>query len=142
MTEVTVDGHTYRVGKLDAKTQFHVARRLGPAVLAVGAPLLGMLGAERKAETSDLLALAGPVAQAMALMSDADANYVIDRCMSVVARQQEDRWAPVATATGVFMFQDMEWVTLVRLTVEVLRENLGNFFQTAPDAGPSSASPT
>ena len=38
-----IAGHDYAIGKIDAFAQFHVARRLAPAILAMGHSALALL---------------------------------------------------------------------------------------------------
>ncbi len=70
-----------------------------------------------------------PVSKIMAQMSDEDSNYIILTCLSVVRREDKGgKMAPVVTESGLFMFsQDMDMAVMLRLVVEVLKENLGNF---------------
>ncbi len=61
-------------------------------------------------------------------MSDEDTNYIIFSCLGVVGRAQSDgRFAPVV-AGDRFMFQDLHMVLMVRLVVEVIKENYSGFF--------------
>lgn len=125
--ETEINGQQYRTGKLNAIQQFHVARRLAPALWAMGAAAAG-------AELTDLsdagaLMKLGPVAEALAKMSDADTEYILKTCMSVVARQQGQGWAAVQAQNGsALMFEDIDLPVMMRLTFVVVQENLGNFF--------------
>lgn len=117
-TDLPLDGHVYRIGRMDALTQFHVARRLGPVIASL---------AEGGADFSILDVMAGAT-QVIAKMSDEDVNYIINRCLLVVARVVEgSRPAPVMRGNQ-FMFNDITMPQMVRLAVEVIKENLGPFF--------------
>lgn len=97
--EIDIDGNTYRISKLDALSQFHVARKLAPVVTAVGTAIF-----RPEVNTSDAaMMLAGPIAEVVSKMSEEDVNYVIKKCLAVVVRKQDDRWAAVMSGQGVFM---------------------------------------
>jgi len=119
---VEVNGHSYRIGKMPAKEQFHVMRRLGPAImgfLASGVNGGGMAGAM------------GPILDHLSKMSDEDSDYVLDHCLSVVQRAQGNDWAKVRAPNGALLFNDIELPQLLNLTRAVLTENLRGFFPAA-----------
>lgn len=141
-----IGGHTYAFGKMDARRQFHVARRVGPLLALMGnvAAAVAHIPAsdEAKAENAQneeaagrFLLFMGPLAEKLQEMSDEDLDYVINACLSVTSRKEGERWAPMMAADGrSFMFQDLALPQLLQLTVESLRENLGNFFDTVGGA--------
>lgn len=141
MRELKVAGELYQVGKLNAMQQLHVTRRLGPTLIVLGISM-EMLKKGMKIDMDDLVASAGPVMEFVSKMSDEDFNYVVFTCLSVVKRQSAGAWAEVTTkgAEPRFMFADMEMGETIRLVVEVLRDNLGNFLkgldeeQTSPSS--------
>jgi len=110
-------------GTLDAFTQLHVARKLAPAI-----PLLeGVLADRNAGKDSTVLAVL-----ALAQLSDADTEYVMRKCLSVVVRQTPDaKPAKLLAADGTLMFQDTPMAVLLALTVTVIDEALGDFFRTA-----------
>lgn len=119
MSEIEVGGNRYRLGRLNAFEQHHVLRRLG----------VGGLLSEAKA--------------------DADSEYVMKLCLSVVERQQKAGWAPVVTkpttkgdpTTSQLVFDDIKLMELYELVGKVVDENLGDFFHVAvPKASASPAS--
>jgi len=119
---VEVNGQTYRIGKMPAREQFHVVRRLGPAImgfLASGVNGGGMAGAM------------GPILDHLSKMSDEDSDYVLDHCLSVVQRAQGNDWAKVRAPNGALLFNDIELPQLLNLTRAVLTENLRGFFPAA-----------
>ena len=125
--EIEISGMTYRVGKLNALAQFHVSRRLAPVMAAIGLSLQSLtLGIN--ADLTDFSAVLGPAAEVMAAMKDDDANYIIFTCLAQVSRKDGERYAPVVN-NGQFMYADIDLPVMLRLVVEVLRTNLGNFLQ-------------
>ena len=129
-SELAVAGNNYRVGKLNCIAQFHVARRLGPMLVVAGISV-EMLRKGWKMELDDMVAMAGPVMQFLAKMSDEDVDYCMYNCLAVVQRQQQGAWAPVIASVEAktFMFEDIDMPSMVRLVLEVLKANLGNFLE-------------
>jgi hypothetical protein len=124
---VEAGGNEYRFGKLNAMQQFHVARRLGPALIVAGISV-EMLSKGVLAAADDLVAMAGPVVSVISQMPDTEVNYVIHTCMSIVQRRQGDKWARVMTPDNThFMFDDMDMPVMIKLVIEVLKANLANF---------------
>jgi hypothetical protein len=132
--------HTYLIGKMPARTQLHVMRRLAP-ILTNLAPMMGALQAMTPKEgdaavPQDALVVAvAPVANALAGMPDTEVDYILNCCMSVVARVQPGlpSGAPVLARDGVtFMFADLTMDDLFKLTIAAVQENLGNFFDMLP----------
>lgn len=139
----TIAGNNYKIGKMDAFDQFHVARRLAPALFALGGAASSMRGVvSEDGEQPSSLELEGamlsafePVAQALAGMSDADTEYVLNKCLAIAMREQGNAWQKVAVMSGGkmrLMFQDIDMPVMVQLAVMVIKENLGNFFTALP----------
>lgn len=134
MTTIEIKGVKYQLGKLNAISQFHVSRRIAPVFVAIGVPLQSLMGG-MKMDLGDMAMLLEPVANIMAKMPDEDVNYILYTCLSVVRREQLGKFAPVTTGTSL-MFEDIDMPTMIRLVIEVLRDNLGNFLLelgAAPD---------
>ncbi len=128
MTTQEISGHEYRIGKLDAFEQLHVARKLGPAFSK-------LIEAFRKnpeaAESGDIFALATePLMETFAEMSKEDVEYIVNTCIATCERKQDRGYAKVAV-NGNVMFQDIEVDGLIGLTLAVVQENLGRFFPTS-----------
>lgn len=143
MKDVDVNGNTYRIGNMDPRSQFHVTRRLGPVMSALGAALTTLLpklamptpdvvvgDAKKGATLSDeqMLFVMGPLMDVVAKMPEDDVNYVIDRCLAVVQRRDGEKWASVMHQSGQLMYQDIQMPTMMRLVVEVVMGNMGDFF--------------
>ena len=144
-TEIPLFGQTYRAGKLDAMKQFHLARRIAPIVTALGLSIseLAASGKSLKQDT-DLLAVAGPIAAVVAKMSDEETEYVIRTALAVVQRREEGAagavsWRNVQTGNQL-QYQDITLSIMIRLVVEVLKENLGGFFGAPTDGIQSGSS--
>lgn len=144
MREIDINGNTYRIGDLNAMRQFHLARRLAPIQLALGLNLSKVkIPVAAQDETQEgavaelmdgeeiMAVFAGmmePIIQELAKMPQADVDYLMNECLSVVQRKQGDRFAPIMTASNQMLFADIKMQQLIRLCIEVVRENLGDFF--------------
>lgn len=136
MAEIEISGARYRAGKLNARQQFHVARRLVPLMGSL-VSLLPAPGPDGKRPALDPMAFLEPMANAVAGLSDADSDYIMDTCLRAVERQVPGgAWAPVATATGALMYDDMDLVAMLRLCAAVIQENLAGFLHAIPAPPP------
>ena len=135
---VTVEGHTYSIGRLSAMTQFHVARRIGPMV---SSGILSLALLKGGASKEEMLMAATPALNVLSQMTDEQSEYVIGACMAAVKREVGGKWAPVtAPNTSAMMFDDIDMGTLLHLTWEVIQHNLASFLKGlgAPTTSPSS----
>lgn len=155
--EVTIGEHVYAVEKLNAFRQFHVARRLAPAVWALarsagsvmktaipdGVALTfenvvkGLKGLEDGALMGALIDAAGPMVDVFAHMSNEDSQFILDECLSVCSRKVEigAGWQVVFVPGSGLMFHDLTMPEMMQLVVKTLQYNLGNFM-------PALATPT
>lgn len=147
--EVTINGVEYKTGVLPAYPhQFHVARKLAPALFAMGG-VIKNLSEEPKIDQSseleikkanvDAMLAFGPVAEVIANMSDADAEYVLSKCLSVVLRKEGQQWAKITAPSGSMMYKDIDVSVMMKLAIQVVQENLGNFFQGSPEGTTQSS---
>jgi len=122
-TEQVIEGITYRTGQLNAKEQFHVARRLAPIV-----------GAMASAQGTGMFA---SLADAVSKLDDKDVDYVMRTTMRVVTRQTGDRFIGVWNVQGdAPQFADMTAPVLLQLMIAVIQDNLGGFTNVPGVAGP------
>lgn len=144
---VKLEGIDYQVGILDVITQFQIARRLGPVLAILGESVREGIERARsllkpntgeKLDDQMLNIELGPLARALADMSDADSNYILGACLEVCYRKVEPQgWAPVVLAgSGLnggkprLMYPDIQLTTLMGLVVHTIEENLMGFFTT------------
>lgn len=138
---VTVFDQKYRIGRLNAITQFHVMRRLhglagsaGETFMSVqrmgGSAQIEKAIREKSAPDHNILEVISPILRAIGDMKDEDVNYIFDTCLGVVERRiPGDRgWAKIMPNPGVIMFDDIEMSHMLVLTWKVLQANLSNFF--------------
>jgi len=137
MAEFEINGVHYRSGKMNAFQQFHVARKLGPILARMGTVL----------STTDMgqewLNHLEPLIEAIAQMPEEDCNYVLYRCLAVVARQQgPELWSPVWSEQAKrLMFEDIDLAAMIQITINVLGDNLSGFFN-APQSNSTPSTST
>ncbi|MGE4504035.1 MAG: phage tail assembly chaperone [Desulfovibrionaceae bacterium] len=140
IAEVEIGGVFYGIGRLPARKQFHVVRRLAGALSGLGG-LLPKDGALPKPE--DLMQrgdLLEKLLKALSELDDATVDYVVDACLSVVSRKDRSGgWAKAMTDTGGLMFEDMDMLTMLTLTARVIQGNLSGFFDALPHVLPGAA---
>jgi hypothetical protein len=126
MSESVIGGYTYRIGKLSARDQFHVIRKL--------APLMGSLGNASKTGT-DAEALV-PIATALGEMSDDAADSILFELLKVASRKLENGigWAPVSTGKQL-MYADLPLADMLQIAWAVFQENFAGFLQGLHGAG-------
>lgn len=140
MNELTLGDRVYRIGKLNAMQQFHLVRRLGP-VLVVAGVTLDMLRKGMKIDLGDIVAMAGPVMDIMSKMPDDEAEYLVFLCLGCCQIKQGNAFAPMMTPDGKkLMFADIEMPEMLRVVIEVLKDNLGNFLKGLGDELTSQSS--
>ena len=151
MNELELKNKTYRIDRLDALTQFHLVRKLTPVLAAAGISIKALVksGESLDGGLDGLLPVIEPVSKIMAKMDTEDVNFILFSCLTKVARKQDDgRYQSVivgdassVSAVGMrFMFEDIDMMIMIRLTIEVLRVNLGPFFEELGVAMPLASS--
>lgn len=129
MNYIEVNGARYQIGKLSAMQQFHLGRRLGPALIMAGIGI-DMLRKGMRPDMDDIIAIAQPILEVLSKMDDKEAEYIIFTALRAVSIQQGDKYAPLMTADGArLMFENIEMPDMMRLVGEVIKDNLGNFLK-------------
>jgi hypothetical protein len=117
--EFELEGRTYRANKIDARTQFHIVRRLAPVLGEIAPALQGKGG----------LDALPPLANAVAKLTDSDADYVIFGLLKAVVRKQDQGlgWGPVATGEQL-MSDDITMPLMLKLAWQSFSFNMSGFF--------------
>lgn len=133
-----IGNHNYRAGRIDARKQFHIVRRMAPFL--EGLAKVKTSGAASLEEAG--LAALPEMAAVLARMDDETADYVLFGLLAPVRREQENGlgWAPVCSG-NTMAFDDISMAQMLQLAGESLRENLGDFFVILKSAS-GGASPT
>lgn len=139
MTEFTINGKNYRTGKMNARTQFHVARKVAPLFADLASSLRG-----RDLNSTDTLMTALPeLVSSVSTLPDETCDYVIDACLAVTQRQEgATQWVPVWNVQAKQpQFADMDMMTMLQIVGRALMDNLGGFFNALPSDLPGGVSP-
>jgi hypothetical protein len=126
-SDFTIGSRNYKVGKMDAMTQFHVVRRLAPILDSLRDVL-------SKADGFSIDALS-PIADVIAKMSDADSEYIIGSCMAVTTREEAGGrgWANIWSLTAKRpMFDDIDMGTMLHVTFHVIMDSIAPFSSALP----------
>ncbi len=121
--EFELEGRNYRANKIDARTQFHIVRRLAPVLGEIAPALQGKGG----------LDALPPLANAVAKLTDSDADYVIFGLLKAVVRKQDQGlgWGPVATGEQL-MYDDITMPLMLKLAWQSFSFNMSGFFAALP----------
>jgi hypothetical protein len=147
--ETEFNGVKYRIGTLDARKQWNVARRILPLLAKINSASdlvpadlrpSGEDSEQVKEEKGQKLmgVIFGPLGNALAEMPDETSDYIIDTCLSVVMRASGPGWAPLYKGKTL-MFQDIDLPTMMGLTMKVIDENLGGFFYSNLTDSPAAS---
>jgi hypothetical protein len=139
MSEITVKDHVYKTGRLDAFTQLHIVRRLGPALIVAGVSI-EVLKSGTKLYLQDMVRMAEPVMSFVGQMREEDVDYILLSCLRVIQRKEGDRWMSINSGTRDLQYNDIDMIVLLRLVVEVLKDNIGSFLTGLSDEQPSTKS--
>ena len=115
--EFTVNGYEYSTKRLSAMDQFHVARRITPIIAAM---------AESRAGASDGQA----VFAALAGLSDAETEWVLNKLLEGAERRNSGIWSPVRQK-GATMFE-LDLQEMLMVCYQVFQANFGNFIGGLP----------
>lgn len=123
--EFELEGRTYRANKIDARSQFHIVRRLAPVLGEIAPAIQG-----GKKEGLDALPA---LASAIAKLSDADADYCIFGLLKAIVRKQDQGlgWTPVSTE-NLLMYDDISMPIMLQLAFKAFSHNMSGFFAALP----------
>ena len=128
MIEFEINGVQYRAATMDARRQFHVARRLS-SVLAPSADAIGKVKAESDAKASFIAAIDG-FFDALGTLPDEQLDYVLDACLDTVSRKDGGAWSPIRR--GGAMMYDLDLYMQGAIVYHVVKGNLDGFFASLP----------
>lgn len=128
--------YNYIAGRMDARKQFHIVRRLAPFLSGL-MPSFAKLEGKKISEVGneELMSVLPGVADALASMDDDTADYVIFGLLGFAKREQGQGlgWAPVSNGNSL-MFQDIDMPQMLTIAGRVLMANLGSFFAVLKSA--------
>lgn len=123
MLTFTLNGNDYQCAPINAREQFHVIRRLSPAI----AELAGALEKDAPLETT-----LKSLGRALASLSDDDADYCLFGLLKGVERKQQGTGWVKITVDKTVMFPDLTMVDLLQIAGRSFKVNFGSFFDYLP----------
>ena len=129
MIEFEINGVQYRAQTMDARRQFHVARRLS-AVLAPSADAIN--GVKDSDSKGAFIAAVNSFVDAIRKLPDDQLDYVIDACLDTVSRKDGTQWSPIRR--GGAMMYDLDLYTQGAIVYHVVKGALDGFFASLPAA--------
>ena len=115
---------------MDARRQFHVARRLS-SVLSPSADAIGKLAPDADSKAGFIAAIDG-FFEALSSLPDDQLDYVIDACLDTVSRKDGTQWSPIRR--GGAMMYDLDLYTQGAIVWHVVKGALDGFFASLPEA--------
>lgn len=128
MDEVLINNKTYIIGKLNARKQLHVFRRLAGVFIDFIMNYKSGSIMENIQNIKDIKL----IIDALAKLDDATLDYVIDHCCAVVKyRDENGHLFPIMASNGRFQYEeDLSMMDLMQIVAEVVKANLKNFTNT------------
>lgn len=127
--EFEIDKLKYRASPINARLQFHIARRLAP--LMVGVFAFREIGMQALPLTLDQLAK----------MPDADLDYVLDAGLASVSRLDGANLEPQPIfGRGGLRYADITMGQQMRILMKVVEPFLSDFFESLPNVVPQAGS--
>lgn len=127
MIEFEINGVQYRAQAMDARRQFHVARRLS-AVLAPSADAIN--GVKDSDSKGAFIVAVNSFVDAVSKLPDDQLDYVIDACLDTVSRKDGTQWSPIRR--GGAMMYDLDLYTQGAIVYHVVKGALDGFFASLP----------
>ncbi|NMP26846.1 hypothetical protein GW590_08215 [Rahnella sp. SAP-1] len=145
--EFEINGITYRIDKLSAFDQFKVSRKLLPVLSGMISDFQAIRasfpqrketaeGGEPTANTLEdwipvIEKILPKITDALAALSDEDANAVIHTCLAVAKRKAGGSWISVFS-NGVMASDELDMLGMLQIVGRVVGDSLGNFFKGLP----------
>jgi hypothetical protein len=136
----TYNGIEYRIGALNAFQQLHIVRKISPLVKSL-VPAFAAMDKDR-VSVEDVIEHLDPITRELSTLDDSTVEYVLNTALSVVQRNQDGNWHPVWSADArAFMYDDMDMALGLKLTYDVVQDQLGPFIKGfLPGGEPDPAS--
>lgn len=136
MIEFDINGIKYRSNGMNARKQFHVARRIA-AVFKVSEETAENFkratekgAGDENARSVAIIAAINGFFDALAEQSDDTLDYVIDACLDTVSRKSGRSWTALRS-DGVQMY-DLSLYETGYIVFKVIEDNLSGFFDSLP----------
>ena len=136
MADFEIDGVRYTTVKMNGREQFHLLRKLG-TLAGVFSRIVTMDMPDTPALR--LMTMVVAFAQEFSKLNREQADDLLTHCLLYTRRIAGGNGAGPQTALPMFqgrdLFEDTDIMSLMRICVEVVNENLGGFFPTVLGLG-------
>jgi hypothetical protein len=124
MMDYNLNGIEYKIIKLDARSQFHIIRRL--------APVLAGLAPSSSEETTEMDTLQS-LMSAISGLSDDDSDYCVFGLLKAVSRKESNGlgYSPIVKNNSL-MYQDIDMKGMLTLAWQVFSFNMSDFLAELP----------
>ena len=128
MFETALNGHNYRIGKLNTFDQAKVFKRVSSMIPVIASVLVGLANTDDDKEISfnDIAIMAKPVIDVFSAMPDDDMEFILKTCLSAVMCQVGKEWHPVMS-NGQIMYDHIDIADMMVLAYLVCRDDIANF---------------
>lgn len=144
MAEFDTGGNHYRTDKMSARDQLHLLRGLGPLFAPMARAALLEVSGDEATRRVDLMI---PFFEAFSKMEERDVNTLVNKCFGVVRRRVSggngtSQYGPPMFTGQRDQYEDLSLGDLMTICWEVVQENLGGFFATAPGSAIQATPPS
>jgi hypothetical protein len=144
MAEFDTGGNHYRTDKMSARDQLHLLRGLGPLFAPMARAALLEVSGDEATRRVDLMI---PFFEAFSKMEERDVNTLVNKCFGVVRRRVSggngtSQYGPPMFTGQRDQYEDLSLGDLMTICWEVVQENLGGFFATAPGSAIQATQPS
>ena len=124
LKEFTIGEYIYHCGRIDLLKQVDLIQALSP-ILPILIDAFAQMAAAKSKEEAASFAL--PVMTALHTIPNERLHFIINECMGVCERlNQNDSWAKIWVSNAP-MFDDIDLGTMTKIVLETLRANIVGF---------------
>lgn len=145
MIEFTINGRDFHCEKMNVFDQAHLLSAVSPLVAGI-APLFMLMSKQGglTADVTTLPELLKPLADALSDMPNEKREKLIGRCLADVKVDHDGRWIPLwnaaAKRSSIEEYNDL--FPILKIVIQVVQGNLGNFLSGLLSTGGQSGNPT
>lgn len=132
-TTFQVGDHNYRCRRMDAKTQFHVIRRVLPLLSKFMSSNTSIMDSPNANNAAEI------IMGSLNKIASNDYDFIINNCLLSVEREEAPgSYQRIMTPDGHFMYEEINYdlVSMMKIVFEVLKFNFSDFFTALPSVLP------
>lgn len=138
--EFEIGGRKFKLSKIDAFKQFHIARRISPLLADLLPAMAEIQKVDKKSEAEmneaqkfeEFAKIVTPLMHGLAKLSDEDSNRILFGLLAAAEVQQAaGNWTKIAN-DSMLMIQDIELPAMLQIAGRAFMFNLSGFFGALP----------